>query len=104
MPNERNERLDAIHYDPAWLDRAWQLYDPSPFVNGPVEEPDEPDEQLTEDESRMLAAYRRFKTRNLDGIFSWRFSDFDRRNEDQHIFLVPDTPSLLHDPRDVSNA
>lgn len=53
--------------------------------------------ELSEDEIRMLKEYRRYRETNASGVFSWQFSD------EQPTFVVPDEPSLLIDPRNVSS-
>lgn len=52
---------------------------------------------LTDDEERLLTAYRGFKSRSMPGaVFSWTTPT------DSAEIVVPATPSLIHDPRDVS--
>ena len=51
--------------------------------------------ELSDDEERMLAAYRRFREKHASGIFSWVM-------EETPGLVLPETPSLIVDPRDVS--
>lgn len=51
--------------------------------------------ELTEDEERMLKAYRKYRERNATGVFAWKV-------EQDLSLVVPESPSLIVDPRDVS--
>lgn len=52
--------------------------------------------ELTDDEERMLKAYRGFRQRNASGVFSWAMEDT------KLAFVVPEAPNLIIDPRDMS--
>ncbi len=60
--------------------------------------PDEPTEpQLTEDEERMLAAYRRFRWRSKPGAaFRWK-------SPGKEHLVTPPEPSLLIDPNEADD-
>lgn len=56
--------------------------------------------ELTTDELAMIKAYRAFLDRSPVGsVFSWRQSFIDRPG-----IVVPQEPSLIIDPREVSRA
>jgi hypothetical protein len=52
--------------------------------------------ELTEDEERMLQAYRVFRQRNSEGVFSWQMP------VDKSLITELPEPALLRDPREVS--
>lgn len=50
--------------------------------------------ELSEDEERMLIAYRQYIYRSMPGsVFSWITP------EDDKIIVTPETPSIIQDPR-----
>lgn len=51
--------------------------------------------ELTDDEERLLKAYRQFRCSNNGGVFKWRV-------ESERQLIVPTTPVLIQDPRDMS--
>ena len=52
--------------------------------------------ELSEDEERLLRAYRAFTARNASGVFSWTMP------EDKRIVTEPPNVSLIRDPREAS--
>lgn len=53
--------------------------------------------ELSEDESRLLMAYRAFKSRSPSGaVFSWK-------TPEENGIVLPISPSLIVDPREVVN-
>ncbi len=52
--------------------------------------------ELSDDEERMLRAYRAFRQRNSSGVFSWQMP------EDKSLITELPEPALLRDPREIS--
>ena len=53
--------------------------------------------ELSEDEERMLKAYRAFKNRMTPGaVFSWESPAVE------NCIVIPESPSLIIDPREVT--
>jgi hypothetical protein len=69
------------------------------FANQAVQEmvAEEKAIELTYDEMRMLKSYRSYRQRNIKGVFSWQLPP-----QDPTEIAIPEEPSLIVDPRDVS--